>query len=192
LKDKKAVVGAFVAAKLTLIDGNPVPQKLWTAWIPDKPNLPGDNEYPNSVVIPITKQKGSAPRKFRYRHRTFLKTPGSFALLEDKGMKQDRKDALEQELTKLDRYKDTHPFPEFKRYGYNTMGEFMDGWDWDFKYDKSSKTLFFNGSRHEYTLIQPIVEVKTGELVLNFYPTTKKGSVLELLKPSDTRFFASF
>ena len=190
LKDKPAVVAAFDAAGFRRIGGTAVPKKLWSTWIPEKPNLPGDNEYANKVVIPITKAKGDAPRTFRYRFRQLLDSEGSFALLTDTGKSKDRKNALKQELVQLPRYQDTHPFPEFVRFGYKTMDDFMDGWSWVFRYDKTTKTMFYNGSRHEYTLIQPIAEITSDELVMNFYPTTTKGKVIELLKTSDSRFFA--
>lgn len=191
LKTKKAVVAAFAKAGLNLIDGKSVPGKLWTAWIPDNPNVPGEKEYPNVAVIPINKRRGPVPRRFRYRIRTLLDQEGSFALLKDTGKDADRRMALKQELTQLARYKDTHPFPEFVRYGYRTIDDFMDGWHWNFRYDKTSKTMYYNGTRHEYTLLQPIADIKTNELVLNFYPTSTKGSVIELLNANDVSFFAT-
>ena len=32
-----------------------------------------------------------------------------------------------------------HPFPAYVRAGYETMDEFMDGWDWQFDYDAKTK-----------------------------------------------------
>jgi hypothetical protein len=40
-------------------------------------------------------------------------------------------------------------------------------------------------------MIQPITDLKTNELFMNFYPTTKEGTLTELLKATDSRFFSS-
>lgn len=193
LKNKTAVIKAFIAADPDheRIDGQPVPEKLWSEWIPSKPNVPGERPFKNMVILPVIKTKENVPRRFRYRIRPLLDEEGWIDLPKDTGDDADRKAAVRSALEKLDRYKDPH-FPEYKRYGYKSMGEFMDGWKWDFVYDKSSKRLYYNAKRHEYRLMQPITEIRSNELVLNFYPTTKKGKVIELLKVSDDRFFATF
>ena len=88
-------------------------------------------------------------------------------------------------LEKVDRYTGKHAFPEYERLGYANLAKFMDGWTWKFTWSKG--TMSYNGERHEYAMIQPIVEGDT--LILN-YLTGKHGSVHEMLKPTDGRFFA--
>jgi hypothetical protein len=46
----------------------------------------------------------------------------------------------------------------------------MDGWDWDFTYDKAKKALSFFPVRWEYRLLHPIVTVAKAELVMDYYP----------------------
>jgi hypothetical protein len=65
----------------------------------------------------------------------------------------------------------------------------MDGWEWIFKPAKRSSSIEWNARRYEYTAIPPITRGRKKELVLNYYPTTKKVKIVELLQLSDTDFF---
>jgi hypothetical protein len=188
LRDRAAIIAAFKAADLKRIDGKPVEAKEWETWIPTK-NLgkQGPNNWPNKVVNPVTNVEEDAPKTFRYTVRKLLSKPGSFAVAVDPGTLSKRKELLKAELMKLDRYTEKHAYPEYVRLGYTNLADFMDGWDW--KFQPSKGTMFYNGTRHEYAMMQPIVEKNT--LVLNFYPTHKHGSVIEMLKPTDGRFFAT-
>ena len=60
------------------------------------------------------------------------------------------------------------PFPVYVRAGYETMDEYMDGFEWQFDYDAKTKTLTYNAIRDEYAVVQPITN-KLGVLMLNFY-----------------------
>ena len=189
-------VKAFTAAGFTLIDGQPVPAKQWPQWIPKKDfGKTGDKNVPAKILSPITKAKDWIPGMFRHRFRRLLASDGSFALMKDPGTEAGRKKAVRDELVKnLARYQDTHPFPEYVRYGYKNMDEFMDGWTWTFKYEASNHTLFYNATRHEYVVSPPIVEPANNTLILNYYPSGKAQKTtkpLELLDSGDTRFFAS-
>jgi hypothetical protein len=187
---------AFTGTGFTRIDGQPVPPKLWPGWIPVKVlNKQGNNPVPATIVSPITNARESIPGYFRYTFRQFLKQDGSVNLPKDPGDEKGRKKAVRDDLVKnLPRYQDTHPFPEYVRYGYKTMDEFMDGWEWKFAYDKSSNLLSYNATRHEYTVIRPIAEPAKNTLILNFYPSgkaKKTAKPIEMLVPSDARFFAT-
>jgi hypothetical protein len=195
-RNKGEAVKAFTGAGFTRIDRQPVPPKLWPDWIPGKElNKQGNNSVPAAIVSPITNARESIPGYFRYTFRQFLQQDGSVNLPKDPGDEKGRKKAVRDDLVKnLTRYQDTHPFPEYVRYGYKTMDEFMDGWTWTFSYDKSTKLLSYNATRHEYIVIRPIVEPAKNMLILNFYPSGKAQKTTKpivQLDSSDTRFFAS-
>ena len=195
-RNKDEAVKAFTSAGFTRIDGQPVPLKLWPDWIPAKElNKQGNNSVPAAIVSPITNAKESIPGYFRYTFRQFLQQDGSVNLPKDPGDEKGRKKAVRDDLVKnLTRYQDTHPFPEYVRYGYKTMDEFMDGWTWKFSYDKSTKLLSYNAMRHEYIVIRPIVEPAKNTLILNFYPSGKAQKTTKpigMLDPADMRFFAT-
>jgi hypothetical protein len=115
----------------------------------------------------------------------------SFALASDPGTLTGRKAAVRAALERAHpQYLPGHAYPAYERWGYTSMQEFMDGFDWVFpRYDRKTGTLYFNASRVDYTVVQPIVDLRTNQLFLNYYPSTSTGKKLELLPPTDTRFF---
>jgi hypothetical protein len=192
LRDRPAVLAAFQAGAFPRIDGSTVPARSWNDWVPRNPHQAGEQEVAAAILNPVTSRTESIPGRYRFRPRDLFPTEQSFALQTDPGTDAGRKAAVQAELERVHpQYQSTHPFPEYVRFGYTTMAEFMDGWTWRFRYDSSTHTLFFRAARVEYTIIRPIVEVGTNQLVLNFYPSGREGSVLELLNVTDARFFAT-
>jgi hypothetical protein len=192
LADKAAVVRAYQAGAFTRIDGRPVPARSWPDWVPRNPHAAAQQDVAATVLNPITNAREQIPGYFRFRARQLFPAQQSFALAADPGSDTGRKAAVRTELERVYRqYRSTYPFPEYVRFGYTTMAEFMDGWSWTFRYDSSTHTLFFAASRAEYTVMRPITDIATDRLFLNFYPSGPTGSVIELLAVSDTRFFAT-
>jgi hypothetical protein len=201
LKDKKAAIAAFIPSAEPRIDNNPVPPKLWDEWVPNNPNAPSKPdewiEIPNNVNLPNIgvgkKVSVNAPRKFKYYARKlFGLGTGPIPLSKDPGTEAGYKKAMKDYLIQNVRSFMDKDFPMYVRLGYKSMDDFMDGWNWHFKYDKKTDGLSFAPDRHQYMMIQPITDLATGELIANFFPTGKKGTVTELIKDTDPRFFATF
>jgi hypothetical protein len=190
---KAEAVAAFTRRGFTRIDGSPVPARSWNDWIPDRTfNNAGDQNLRAAVIIPATRSPDTIPARWRHRPRTFLATGGSVHLQQDPGTEAGRKKAVRDDLVNnLPRYQASHPFPEYVRWGYTTMDEFMNGWTWAFNFDSSTKLLHYNATRHEYVVIRPIVDPANNNVFMNYYPIGGTGQILEQLDPSDTRFFAS-
>jgi hypothetical protein len=76
------------------------------------------------------------------------------------------------------------------RLGYKSFDEFVKGWTWTFKpKNKAADEVKFNAVRHEYTVILPVTEIKSGDLILNFYPPSPRDKVIELLLTDNTKLF---
>jgi hypothetical protein len=192
LRDRPAVLAKFQSHAFPRIDNSTVPARNWDDWVPRNPHQAGEQEIAAPILNPVTGRTESIPGRYRFRSRDLFPTTQSFALQADPGTDVGRKAAVQAELERVHpQYRSAHPFPEYVRFGYATMAEFMNGWTWGFRYDRSSQTMFFTASRAEYTVIRPIVEVATNQLILNFYPSGRAGSVSELLNVTDSRFFAS-
>ena len=73
--------------------------------------------------------------------------------------------------------------------GAASIDQFMEGWTWTFEPKGRAAKVRYNAVRYEYAVIQPITEVATGELILNFYPQ-KRGTPVVKLHESDRRMFA--
>ncbi len=202
LKDKKAVIAAMHAKGYVRENGTPVPAGAWNKWLPPNPNYKPDALFPlemkNEVMLPVFKVKDNAPRRFILLIREFFKGGSTISLPRDTGKEADRKKAVKDDLLKHARYNATHPFPEYVRFGYQTMDEFMDGWDWHFTYDKTAKALAFDPKRFEYRLLHPIATVAQAELVMNCYPTgivpkAFQGQLpFEQLKFTDPFYFTTY
>jgi hypothetical protein len=191
LKTKKAVTAAMIAAGFTTIDGQPVPNKAWKTWVPDRPEKKYEQSFGEPVFNPIVKANVSASGVFRFYTRQLFKNNNKLPLKKDTGKEKDRKAAIKAFLLTRDDFKSTHAFPQYERYGYKTIDEFMDGWDWELKPAKKSSAIEWNAKRYEYTAIPPITRGKKKEIVLNYYPTTSKGSIIEALLVSDKDLFES-
>ncbi len=192
LKTKEAVIQEMINEGFTTIDGSPVPNKAWQRWVPDRPEktvFPNEQTFGEPVFNPITKSVVNARGFFRFFVRRLFKLKNRLEIKNDTGKEADRKKAIKEFLTERDDFKDTHPFPRYQRFGYNSMNEFMDGWAWEITPKQRATAIEWNATRHEYTAIPPITRGKKHELVLNFFPTTNKGTIIEMLKVDDTDFF---
>ncbi|TXH71696.1 MAG: hypothetical protein E6Q88_07560 [Lysobacteraceae bacterium] len=187
-RNQAEAIAAFAAAGFSRIDGAPVPPSAWGRWIPR--NIAANNLTSASVISPITNARDSVPGEFRVRQRTFLANGGSMALATDPGSDTARKHAVRDDLVaQFPRYRSTHDFPEYVRYGHASMDEFMDSWTWRFRYDAARHLLHYNATRVEYVVIQAITDPASNRLLLNFYPSGSTGSRIVQLDEADVRFF---
>lgn len=200
-----------VPGNYVLQDWTPVTKAQWEAWVPKNPEdpkwfplnpfkpvpVPDPHEIKNEVLLPVLKIKRNAPRVFECRlAHPFFRDPLVLPLTKDPGTDAARKHAVKAHLQKDAIYTDKHPFPEYVRFGYKTIDEFMDGWDWQFAYDSKTHQLSCNPVRDEYGIVQPIT--RDGFLMMNLYQKKsvprrlKKLIPIELLMISDPFYFTEY
>jgi hypothetical protein len=196
LRNKAAVVAAMIAFRdpasklaFTRVDGKPVPTNAWDTWVPKDPNREGDQRVFTSARSPVDKKPVKVPRYFRHRVRKLFKNDNQVQVSGRSTKAADRKQAVKDDLIKRDFFRTSTPFPVYTRFGYASIDQFMDGWTWTFEPKGRAAKVRYNAVRYEYAVIQPITEVATGELILNFYPR-KRGTPVVKLHESDTRMFA--
>ena len=136
---------------------------------------------PQKQSIPLPKNTGN-PADWKAAVRKFLEGSFKHPTLPSKTYKP---------------FDASHPFPAYVRAGYNTMDEFMDGWDWQFEYDKAKKMLSYTPIRYEYRIWQPITTEPGNELIMNYYPSKipkrfSKLLPLEQLFVWDSYFFSTY
>jgi hypothetical protein len=72
------------------------------------------------------------------------------------------------------RFVPAHPFPMYQRLGYPDLSHFLAGYTW--RYDPAPNgTLLAHGKRALYTLIVPITNRTTNNVVFNFYPKSSSN-----------------
>lgn len=194
LRNKTDAVAAFnTVPSLTRIDGSSVPQADWERWIPR--TLPGENKMAKvdvPVISSLSNKSNSADAQFRYQKTFFLGEEWhKIPLASDPGTDVKRKEEIKNKLVSLDkRYSATHPFPMYARTGFKSIDDYFDSYDWKFKpFDTKKNELSFSGTRHEYTVLAPIVDPGTNGLFMNLFPVS--GSPMIQLTEGDTRFFTS-
>jgi len=203
--------------RFTLRSGKRVPLKSWNDWVPRDllkyrysslgKKLPKDPPVLFSpVILPVLRTKAPARRRFLvnekmpyYRDITGGPDKQSILLTKDTGKEADRKAAVRKFLEGSFKHPSLpnqtykpfdpkHPFPAYVRMGYQTMDEFMDGWDWQFDYDKAKKVLSYTPIRWEYRVWQPITDEPSNELIMNYYPS-KIPTPFNKLLPYEKLFF---
>ncbi len=171
-----------IPGRYMLQDRKWVTKVQWKVWIPDKPEDPrwfppnpfkkppvvDPHQIKNIVRLPVFNKDTNAPRRYECRlGHEFFKNPQVMPLAKDPGTEAGRKLAAKADMQRMPINTAKHPLPQYVRYGYDTIDEFMDGWNWQFSYDAKAKTLTYNPIRDEYALIVPVT--KAGVLMMNYY-----------------------
>jgi len=200
--DRKTAINEWDNAGFTMIDGNPVTTADWEAIVPKNPNLDFRSDINSKLGTTIGKRKTiSTPWEHRVIEITF--GPWTVPFPTPKDVPKDdsgRLSALESHLKTDKRFQDTHPFPQFKREGFDRVIEFVSGYDWKCRPDKN--TLICFGRRLLYMCAFAVTDPKTipqnglirnGTLIFNFYPNAKSTLPAQTtaIQVSDPKFFVT-
>lgn len=200
--DRKTAIAEWDGAGFTQIDGSPVSTDDWEALIPKNPNL--------DVRINVNSKLGTSfgkrttvrtPRQHRVLRITF--GPWTVPFPTKKDVPSDRDDqllALESHLKTDPRFQDTHPYPQFKREGFDRVIEFVSGYDWKCRQDGATLKCF--GTRALYMVVLAVTDPKTiptngligqGTLIFNFYPGAKSklSPQTSAIQVTDQKFFVT-
>ncbi len=205
--DKKALAQAFADKHLTYRDGTTaVPAARWPEWLPDDVSI-GQRDRPVTYLRLGRKLFGNwrypAPVEFWHATPTFsVPVPGLPQPPTDADKLTALRDALHRAATQQpgSYYSPTHPFPIFKRFGYDTLDLMIDGMTWTYTWQPAnpptipSTTLYCVGTQHVYILRVPITDtsdLKTGKLIYNFFSSAAGPNVTELRTSDATLFYTS-
>jgi hypothetical protein len=90
------------------------------------------------------------------------------------------------------RFKQSHPFPYYLRYYYDSAQSFVDGVNWTFAAAEGGTMWKFVGERYLYELFVPITEPGTDDLLSNYYHSGQAPVVaMSSGHGVDARLFAS-
>jgi hypothetical protein len=173
-----------------------VPIELWRDWIPDNLRTQGGIrkirryvKLGQNVGLGITKLK--LPISIRHEWTRFPYTiPGVI----DPDTPLAREAKLRESIKNHPKFQPPpeNPWPYYRRYGYDSVEEFLDGFSWECNYytiaDKP--TLVCIGRRREYSIRVPIVDPVTQNLLFNLFPVAGQGLVqVTKLRDNDDRLF---
>lgn len=186
---RAALLAAFDAEGFTFIDGSAVPTTEWTKWVPAK-------RFGKSKTIPLSSKLGVAigKRKTIETERQFrvARLPFSWTITFSGGPPPSttaaRQAAFESSVSGDAAFQSTHPYPFYERLGYASVADFFAGYTWT--HDVKKRTLFTAGRRVEYTILLPITDMATGDLVFNFHPiSTTPYAAITNLNETDSDYF---
>ena len=187
------LIAAFVAADHQYVSGR-VPDADWEALVPKKigqtqnftyraplgGTVAGQSEL---VMSPDPKTGLGGGRQFRYY---LAETQWPFAA--PAGTQAVKETALKTKIATDDpRFDPNHVWPFYKRIGFGSLDEYMDGHHWTF--DKKLAT----GRRVEYTVVIPVTDTSgaTPKLFFNFFPAAGavQSAITNGIPPGDPRFY---
>jgi hypothetical protein len=179
LADRGAIVAAFAATTgFTFIDGTAPSSDDFEHWIPEGAKVKKGDEW--SVATPLGTTIGERTtltvKRTLVVDRSKYVQPLTYSSASQVPPPANRRSAFDAVMRARATFLPTHPLPMFKRLGYDTFDDFMNGYVWDFTNVKTTKTgvvWTVSGSRVQYTIIVPITRrdpATTGQLVFNFYP----------------------
>ena len=200
--NRKAAITEWDNAGFTMIDGNPVTTDDWEAIVPKDPNKELRLDINSKLGTTIGKRTTvSTPWQYRVYNISFGPWTVPFPTPKDVPKDEfDRVTALESHLKTDPRFKDTHPFPQFKREGFDRVIEFVSGYDWKFR--PAGNTLLCFGTRLLYMCAFAVTDPKTiptnglirnGTLIFNFYPNAKSTLPAQTtaIQVTDKKFFVT-
>lgn len=194
---KADVLAAFQAGGFTRIDGSPVPNADWNSWLPQRlarGQLRRRRRLRRALRVNlgmaiVNTRTLSFPIGFRVTPNRFTYTIGFPNAGSVPNGNAARQTALENALNADPTFDNTHDFPVYERWGYNSIANFIAGYNWRFV--KQGKNLICRGLRYEYTVLPPVLDLNTGNLIFNFYPNNglAQPPILNGLVETDNRFF---
>jgi hypothetical protein len=191
--DRATAVTAFENAGFKRVDGSAMPQADWANLIPARIDRTTDTQIASTLGVAIGGTRTIlTPRQFRLRNVASISRTIQYA---DAGSvpssDADRRQELERVLRDDPRNAAGHAFPWYERLGYTSFANFFAGYTWTCRPNRNR--LVCSGVRHEYTVVVPITDVATGNLIFNFYPNAGSGhaAVTTGLQTTDAKFFAS-
>jgi hypothetical protein len=187
---RAALLTALDAAAFKFIDASAVPTANWAKWVPKKIGKTIKWDVTRKLGMAIGKVKTISP-KFEFRVTTIpFKWEIGYKGGPAPSTTSARQAAFESSVGSDSAFLSTHAYPWYERTGFATIGDFFAGHTWTHTVKKN--TLFTVGSRVEYTVVLPITDMMTGNLMFNFYPLpTKPYTAVINLNETDRDYFES-
>lgn len=183
ISNRADLISAFqTETGLTYYDGSNIPSISWDSWLPirlrrnDLRRRRRLNRR-NTVNLGQSIGRRSTLRNnigFRTEREQFSYTIAYPRPSDVPSSNADRMIALREQLGEIDSFDSSHDFPQYERWGYSSFNDFMAGYNWRLR--KRGRRLICIGTRFKYTVILPILDTSTDNLIFNYYPHSRSGN----------------
>lgn len=168
-----------------------VPRNVWEDRIPSDLKTRKDSHFVNfgrDVGRGITRVR--LPHEFRHIVESFTFTIRNIAT--NPGNAAARELMLRETIMHNAQFQapPDHLFPIYMRYGYESVDDFLEGFFWVCNWQQNLQQLVCVGSRHVYTVVVPVVDPGTQNLLFNLFPSIGSELIHVInLSPTDDRLF---
>lgn len=184
--NRAALVTAFEGAGHSFYEGTAVPAAFWNTQqsqlaAPNRPIAWQRNWIPAKIRrsrrwvrrAPLNPAIGRrrtlrTVQEFRVNDLTYRYTITYPRASDIPGTDAARQAAVRAQISALPEMQATHDFPIYERYGYADLNAFYAGMTW--RYRTSRNVLIGTGKHYIYTVVVPICDLQTGDLLHHFYP----------------------
>lgn len=200
------LIQAFKDADFFFIEaagGHFLEDEWWEKWVPRNVGM-GKRTIRHRINFepPILPRRGNPivrmnlrfPKAFRAERQQYKFTVTGVA--SDPGNQAARILVLHNVIRAQDEFKAAHPFPKYKRFEFDTLDDFFDGFNWRVTYSSRRNKLYGTGTRYLYTVIVPITsdpdpnDDTKNHLIFNFNPSTNNTNpAISLIDEEDDDLF---
>jgi hypothetical protein len=200
IANRTALVTALVAAGYSLINGTPVTDAQYTAWIPrrfDFGRITGGTLRSQNITVSgnLSPAVGSIASVRILGEVRYQVKPARFTINRSSAPPAGdtaRLALLRAAMLSDPRYQSTHPYPVYARYDFSTLDELLNGFTWTYEWNTALSQLICSGTRHVYTVAPPIVNPANDNLFFNFYPlSTSSATAVTALLETDASLFTT-
>jgi hypothetical protein len=197
-RSRASLLRAFQTATFADLDGKLIERTLWDQWLVPQANMHEPEREWNSppVVSPVDGRRTRVKGHYWYRDRHLFGDEVFMDIPRTANTREKQKAFAIDAVRKWEIMQPSHPYPAYRRAGYETVDDFVRGVTWNVNAINGGKFKVIM-ERHEYTLAPPVVEKGTQRLYLNFFPTPPRGSgrpaaPIISIPEADPRFFGVY
>lgn len=193
IRNRDALVEAFQDEGFEFYEGTEADPNLFEAWVPNRlsrrflrnsgkvksRHVHGRPTLGRSIDKETKLKLGIQLKHTRRRYSFRI----NYEDIAPPRRRADQMDALLEALERTDEFDEDHDYPQYARYGYDDVEDFVDGWSWRFR--RRRRRLDCTGTRHDYRISVPLAHIDTGHLIYNFVPLRKSDTELIMEIPED-------
>ena len=125
------------------VDADQIPRDLWEVWIPENVKTTGKREFP--IWTELGQDLGRGHLQGSKCHVSFdMNSSGIHTLsLRSRRIREQRckRGNVPTPSARMNTFKSDHAFPAYKRYGYNDVDNFLDGYNWNCTWHRRKQWL---------------------------------------------------
>lgn len=185
--DRDELISLFYNAGFTDIFGSSIGESNWNSWIPQNINTSSSTRH--ELTSPLDPEM-YIDREFRFLQDNNMYEYGIDDLDSEPdgtGDPDPRIEILRDHLRTEPTMLETHEFPEYRWFGYNSLDDFVDNISWTFNW--SNGVLTCNGSRCLYEVRIPITDGDNNLMLNAFLDAGERQYEHHDMLETDTRFF---